>query len=43
MTQFMNVLTDPFVAGRGDGFGPSGGAPTGYASCPCRKFNRAGS
>jgi hypothetical protein len=32
MTQFMNVLTDPFVAGRGDGFGPSGGAPTGYAS-----------
>jgi Integrase core domain len=32
MTQFMNVLTDAFVAGRGDGFGPSGGAPTGYAS-----------
>jgi hypothetical protein len=32
MTQFMNMLTDPFVAGRSDGFGPSGGAPTGYAS-----------
>ena len=33
MNQFMGVMTDPFVAGRGDGFGTSGGgAPTGYAS-----------
>jgi len=32
MTQFMGVMTDPFVAGRGDDFGPSGGTPTGYAS-----------
>jgi hypothetical protein len=34
MNQFMGVMTDPFVAGRGDGFGTSGGAPTGYASTP---------
>jgi uncharacterized protein with beta-barrel porin domain len=32
MSQFMGVMTDPFVGGRGDGFGPSGNAPTGYAS-----------
>jgi uncharacterized protein with beta-barrel porin domain len=32
MNQFMGVMTDPFVAGRGDGFGASGGAPSGYAS-----------
>jgi autotransporter-associated beta strand protein len=32
MNQFMGVMTDPFVAGRGDGFGGPGGAPTGYAS-----------
>ena len=32
MTQFMGAMTDPFVAGRSDGFGGSGGAPTGYAS-----------
>jgi uncharacterized protein with beta-barrel porin domain len=30
MTQFMGVMTDPFVAGRGDGPGAGGGA-TGYA------------
>jgi autotransporter-associated beta strand protein len=34
MNQFMGVMTDPFVAGRGDGFGAPGGAPTGYASTP---------
>jgi uncharacterized protein with beta-barrel porin domain len=32
MNLFMSVMTDPFVAGRGDGFGASNGAPTGYAS-----------
>jgi uncharacterized protein with beta-barrel porin domain len=32
MTQFMGVMTDPFIAGRGDGFSAPGGAPTGYAS-----------
>jgi autotransporter-associated beta strand protein len=32
MNQFMGVMTDPFIAGRGDGFGASGGAPSGYAS-----------
>jgi uncharacterized protein with beta-barrel porin domain len=32
MTQFMNVMTDPFIAGRGDGFEAPGGAPTGYAA-----------
>jgi autotransporter-associated beta strand protein len=32
MNQFMGVMTDPFIAGRGDGFGGPGGAPTGYAS-----------
>jgi len=32
MNQFVGVMTDPFVAGRGDGFGAQGGAPTGYAS-----------
>jgi autotransporter-associated beta strand protein len=32
MNQFMGVMTDPFIAGRGDGFGAAGGAPTGYAS-----------
>ena len=31
MNQFMGVMTDPFIAGRGDGFGASGGA-SGYAS-----------
>jgi autotransporter-associated beta strand protein len=31
MTQFMNVMTDPFMAGRGDSAGTSGGA-SGYAS-----------
>jgi uncharacterized protein with beta-barrel porin domain len=34
INQFMGVMTDPFIAGRGDGFGTSGGAPTGYASTP---------
>ena len=32
MTQFMNVMTDPFMAGRGDGFEAPSGAPAGYAS-----------
>jgi uncharacterized protein with beta-barrel porin domain len=32
MTQFMNVMTDPFIGGRGDGFEAPSGAPTGYAS-----------
>jgi T5SS/PEP-CTERM-associated repeat protein/autotransporter-associated beta strand protein len=32
MNQFMGVMTDPFIDGRGDGFGASGGAPSGYAS-----------
>jgi autotransporter-associated beta strand protein len=32
MNQFMGVMTDPFIAGRGDGFEAPGGAPTGYAS-----------
>ncbi|MEI9925496.1 MAG: hypothetical protein WDN50_20450 [Bradyrhizobium sp.] len=32
MTQFMNVMTDPFMAGRGDGFDAPRGPPTGYAS-----------
>jgi uncharacterized protein with beta-barrel porin domain len=32
MTQFMGVMTDPFVVGRGDSFGASGGAASGYAS-----------
>jgi uncharacterized protein with beta-barrel porin domain len=32
MSQFMGVITDPFIGGRGDGFGASGNAPTGYAS-----------
>ena len=31
MTQFMNVMSDPFVAGRGDATGASGGA-SGYAA-----------
>jgi uncharacterized protein with beta-barrel porin domain len=31
MTQFMNVMTDPFIAGRGDAAGTSGGT-SGYAS-----------
>jgi uncharacterized protein with beta-barrel porin domain len=32
MNQFMGVMTDPFVAGRGDGVTSGVGAPTGYAS-----------
>jgi uncharacterized protein with beta-barrel porin domain len=32
MTQFMGVMTDPFITGRGDGFDAQGGTPTGYAS-----------
>jgi uncharacterized protein with beta-barrel porin domain len=33
MTQFMGVMTDPFIAGRGDGAAmPPGGAASGYAS-----------
>jgi uncharacterized protein with beta-barrel porin domain len=32
MTQFMGVMTDPFIGGRSDGVGASGGAPTGYVS-----------
>jgi autotransporter-associated beta strand protein len=32
MNQFIGVMSDPFVAGRGDGFGAQGVAPTGYAS-----------
>ncbi|WP_213741063.1 autotransporter domain-containing protein [Bradyrhizobium sp. dw_411] len=32
MTQFMNVMMDPFMAGRGEGFDAPGGAPSGYAS-----------
>jgi autotransporter-associated beta strand protein len=32
MNQFMGVLTDPFIDGRGDGVSAGGTAPTGYAS-----------
>jgi autotransporter-associated beta strand protein len=32
MTQFMGVMMDPFVAGRGDNLDVRDGAPTGYAS-----------
>ena len=32
MNLFMGLLTDPFVAGRGEGFSAGGTAPTGYAS-----------
>ena len=32
MNLFMGVLTDPFIAGRGDGAASGAGAPTGYAS-----------
>jgi uncharacterized protein with beta-barrel porin domain len=32
MNQFMGVLTDPFIDGRGDGMSGGGSAPTGYAS-----------
>jgi uncharacterized protein with beta-barrel porin domain len=32
MNLFMGLLTDPFVAGRGEGPTPGAGAPTGYAS-----------
>jgi uncharacterized protein with beta-barrel porin domain len=31
MNQFMGVMTDPFVAGRGDGSSAGGGGATGYA------------
>jgi autotransporter-associated beta strand protein len=34
MNQFMGVMSDPFIAGRGDGFGAPGGAATGYAAAP---------
>jgi uncharacterized protein with beta-barrel porin domain len=32
MTQFMGVMTDPFIDGRGNGGAPSGGGASGYAS-----------
>jgi uncharacterized protein with beta-barrel porin domain len=32
MNLFMGVMTDPFIAGRGDGAASGAGAPTGYAS-----------
>jgi autotransporter-associated beta strand protein len=32
MNLFMGLLTDPFIAGRGDGFSAGGTAPTGFAS-----------
>src|SRR6202007_1714784 len=32
MNLFMGLMTDPFVAGRGDGVTSGAGAPTGYAS-----------
>jgi autotransporter-associated beta strand protein len=32
MTQFMGVMTDPFIDGRGNGGAPQGGAASGYAS-----------
>ncbi len=32
MNMFVGLMTDPFVAGRSDGFGATGGAPTGYAA-----------
>jgi uncharacterized protein with beta-barrel porin domain len=32
MNQFMGVMTDPFIDGRGDGGTPNASAPTGYAS-----------
>jgi len=32
MNQFLGVMTDPFIAGRGDGVTSGVGAPTGYAS-----------
>jgi uncharacterized protein with beta-barrel porin domain len=32
MNLFMGLMTDPFVAGRGDGAASGAGAPTGYAS-----------
>jgi autotransporter-associated beta strand protein len=32
MTQFMGVMTDPFIGGRGNGVTPQSGAASGYAS-----------
>jgi autotransporter-associated beta strand protein len=32
MTQFMGVMTDPFIDGRGNGGAPQGGGANGYAS-----------
>ena len=32
MTQFMGMMTDPFIGGRGNGVTPQGGAASGYAS-----------
>jgi autotransporter-associated beta strand protein len=32
MTQFMGVMTDPFIGGRGNSVTPQGGAASGYAS-----------
>jgi autotransporter-associated beta strand protein len=32
MTQFMGVMTDPFIDGRGNGGAPQGGGASGYAS-----------
>ena len=40
MTQFMGVMTDPFVAGRGEGTSVNGGA-TGYADEQARNPNDA--
>ena len=40
MTQFMGVMTDPFVAGRGDGGSLPGGA-TGYADEPALGYAQA--
>jgi autotransporter-associated beta strand protein len=34
MTQFMGVMTDPFIDGRGNGGAPQGSGASGYASTP---------
>ena len=34
MTQFMGVMTDPFIDGRGNGGAPQGGGASGYAATP---------
>jgi len=34
MTQFMGVMTDPFIDGRGNGGAPQGSGASGYAATP---------